>query len=167
MLDDRANRQSWQVGEGADEHDRADEQNDEREPFGFECAQADGNVPFASEISRKREDRNDHEEAADQHRSGESEVPMSVAIRGRRGQAREGAAVAGDGRGVGVEQFTETVRTGVVQRGGAPRRGRAPGAETENRRGEDHQNHHHELHVVRFDFLAQVFRGFGRPSGRR
>ena len=49
------------------------------------------------------------------------------------------------------------MRTVVVQSGQSPFADDCPGGETENVYGKDEQSQHCHLHVVRLDFLAEIF----------
>ena len=76
--------------------------------------------------SGQRHDRDDHEEAADEHGEAERDVVVRITSGGIGGQAGEGAAVVAGGGAVGVEDLAEAVRPGVVESGDWPQSLRRP-----------------------------------------
>ena len=93
-----------------------------------ECAGAGWRNFLLHQRTGQRQDRDDHEETADQHGEAESGVvPRRVA-----GQAGEGAAVVAGAGTESVKNFAQAVRAVVVQTGQAPFAHDRPGGESEN-----------------------------------
>ena len=68
MLDDGPERERGEEGEAADDQDHADQQADEQAAGGRERAGRGGNALLLRERAGNRHGRDDHEEAADEHR---------------------------------------------------------------------------------------------------
>ena len=72
VLDDRPERQRREEGEAADDQDDADHEADEQAAGRRQRAGGGGIDLLAGQRTRHRHRRNDHEEAADEHRDGAS-----------------------------------------------------------------------------------------------
>src|SRR5882757_5561564 len=112
MLDDRAERERREEGETADDQDDADDQADEQAAGGRQCAGRGRDRFLAGERARQRHRRHDHEEAADEHRTGERKI-VEEGVAGEPGERR--AVIAGR-RGEGIEHFGKAVRAGIGHR---------------------------------------------------
>ena len=113
MLDDRSERERREEGQAADDQDHADDQADEQAAGGRERAGRWRNRFLLRERAGDRHGRDDHPEAADEHRDGAGDVVEERVA----GEAREGRAVVAGLRGVGVEHLGEAVRPGIGHRG--------------------------------------------------
>src|SRR6478609_6896633 len=155
LLDDGAESERRQEGEGTDDHDHADHQDHEQRSVGRERPRRRRDALLAHERTGQRERRDDQEEASEQHGDGEGAVhPRGV---GREPGERRSVVVAR--RRERVEQLAEAVRTGVEDRRALHR------ADEHGARGEgehDHGHHEdvdrHQLHVGGLDLLPQVLR---------
>src|SRR6516164_5365375 len=74
VLDDRPKRERWEKGETADDQDHADHEPDEQATSGRESAGRWRNRFLGDERARDRHRRDDHEEAADEHRHATCDV---------------------------------------------------------------------------------------------
>src|SRR5882724_4999472 len=162
VLGDRAKRERREEGETTDDQDDADDQADEQATRRRQRAGRRRNRLLAGERTRKRQRRHDHEEAPDEHRTGQREVVEQ----GVSGQAREGRTVIAGRRREGVEHFGKAMRTGIGHRG---HRGR----QHDSHRGpaqihqRQHQNgEHRHLDFARLDLLADIFRGAADHQAR-
>src|SRR5581483_6407349 len=97
MLDNGSKRQRREEGQAAHDQDHADDEADEQAAGGRERAHRRRNRFLAGQRAGDRHGRNDHEEAADEHRAGKGQVVEE----GVAGQAREGRAVVAGRRGEG------------------------------------------------------------------
>src|SRR5882672_4330347 len=95
VLDDRTERQRREEGETTDDQDDADDETDEQTAGGREGAGRCRNRLLGRERTRNCHRRDDHEEAADEHRTGERQVVKE----GVAGQPCEGRAVVASRRG--------------------------------------------------------------------
>src|SRR4030095_6208728 len=105
MLDDWPEAESRKKRQRTDDDDDADKEAREERRGHRERAERRRNLLLASQTSRYRERRNDHEETAEEHRQAECRV---VPVRVHTDTAECGAVVGGAG-GVRVEDFRETV----------------------------------------------------------
>src|SRR6266850_2377174 len=105
VLDDRSQSQRREEGEAADDQDHADDEADEQAAGGRQRAGRGRDRLLGGKRARQRHRRHDHEEAADEHRTGERQIVEE----GIAGQAAEGrAVVAGRGR-EGIQHLGEPV----------------------------------------------------------
>ena len=100
-----------------------------------------------------RERRDDHEEAADEHRDRERQRPEGVGC----GQAGEGGAVVSRRRRVGVEDLAEAVRALVEQALEPVRIDRGERRAAEDHQRQDRDGEHRQLHLAALDLLADIF----------
>src|SRR5262249_7265704 len=113
MFDDGPKRERREEGEAADDQDHADDQADEQSARGREGACRRRDRLLGGERAGDRHRRDDHEEAAHEHRGCAGEVvERDVA-----GETREGRTVIGGLRREGIEHLREAVRAGVGHRG--------------------------------------------------
>src|ERR1051326_3143381 len=116
MLGQRPERDGREIGQPADDRDDADQQSDKQTAIGREGAGRGRRDVLRGQRAGDREHRNDHEEAADQHREADRRV-----VEGRvRGEPAKGAAVVAGPLRIGVEPFAEAVRPGI-RHAGEPR----------------------------------------------
>src|ERR1700722_13101903 len=110
-------------GEGGKEdqttgdQDHADHEADEQTAIGRECASRDRNDLLTDQRSGDRQHRDDHQEAAHEHRQSQCVVP-EWHVGGKSG---ERTAVVAGGGDVSIQCLAEAVRSGVGQRAGADR----------------------------------------------
>src|SRR5260370_473921 len=74
LLDQRAERDGREIGEAADDRDDANQQADKQTAIGRKGAGRGRRYLLRGERSGDRQHRNDHEEAADQHRQADRRV---------------------------------------------------------------------------------------------
>src|ERR1700730_5560940 len=108
-LDDRPERERREEGETADDQDYADDQADEQAARRRQGAGRRRNRLLAGERTRHRHRRNDHEEAADKHRTRQREIIEE----GVAAKTREGRTVVAGRRGVGIQHLRKTMRAGI------------------------------------------------------
>src|SRR5215471_12825159 len=137
VLDDGAEREGGEEGESADDDDDAREQACEERPVGGEGAWTGRSDLLVHHAAGDRHDRDDHEEAAEEHRDGSRDVVEGVAR-----EAGEGRAVVARLAREGVERFAQPVRAGVVETSGAVRHDERPGREAEDDEREDEHVEH-------------------------
>ena len=115
MFDDGSECERREEGETADDQDHADDEADEEAARGGEGSGGRRHRFLGGERAGDRHRRNDHPEAADQHRDGAGDVVEEDVA----GEAGEGRTVVAGLRDVGVENFGEAVRPGIGHRGDA------------------------------------------------
>src|SRR4030088_1808789 len=155
MLDDRAERERREEGETADDQDDADDQADEQAAGGRQRAGGRRDRLLARQGARQRHRRDDHEEAADEQRTGERKI-VEEGVAGEPGERR--AVIAGC-RGEGIEHFGKAVRAGIGHRRHRRRQhhGHRGPAEIHQRQHQDREHRH--LDLAGLDLLADIFRG--------
>src|SRR5580658_8442476 len=154
MLDDGAKGEGWKESQTASDQDHADHEANEQSAIGRERASRYRNDLLAHQRSGDRQHRNDHQEAADEHRQAQCGVPE----RNIGGQSGEGAAVVAGGGDVRIQRLTETVRAGVGHRAGAGRDDHGQRGKAKHGQRQDQDAEHGHLDLLRFQFLAQIFR---------
>src|SRR6185437_784865 len=154
MLDDRTERQRREEGQTADDQDHADDEADEQAAGGRQRAGRGRDRLLAGQGSRQRHRRHDHEETADEHRTGQRQgVEEGIA-----GEAAERRAVVARGRREGIEHLGKTMRPGIGHRGHRRRQhhGDHGPAQIHQRQHQDRQHRH--LDLAGLDLLADIFR---------
>src|SRR5215475_7958603 len=112
MLGDRTKRERREERQPADDQDHADDQADEQAAGGRKRAGRRRDRLFFRERAGDRHGRDDHPEAADQHRDGAGDViKESISA-----QSGEGGPVVAGLRRVGIEHFAEAVRPRIGYR---------------------------------------------------
>ena len=166
MFHDRPQRKRREISQRGDDDHGAHQQPHEQRSVRGERAAGDGHLLLSRQTAGRRQNRNQEQEAADQHGEAEREVvPGRVCV-----DPGESAAVVAGGAGVGVQNFAEAVRSVVVHVGdGGARRipvALAPakvitelsGAEHQDAgRGGDNGQHRH-LHFLLLELLAEILR---------
>ena len=115
---------------------------------------ADGGTDLLGrERAGDRHGRDDHPEAADQHRDGAGDVVEERVA----GQAGEGRAVVAGLRGVGVEHLGEAVRAGIGHRGDRRRDHHGDRGPAEIHQRQDQDGEHRHLDLLGLDLLADIF----------
>src|SRR5262252_1455896 len=152
MLDQRAERERREEGEAADDDDDADDEADKQPAGGREGAERGRHGLLGRERAGDRHGRNDHPEAADQHRDGERDVVEQRIPR----EAGESRAVVGVGRDVGVHDLGEAVRARVGRAGKAGRGDRCDRGPAEIHQRQDEDGEHGHLDLLGLDLLADV-----------
>src|SRR5215467_3439952 len=153
MLDQRAERERREEGEAADDDDDADDEADKQTAGGREGAERGRHGLLGRERAGDRHGRNDHPEAADQHRDGEREVVEQRIAR----EAGESRAVVGVGRDVGVHDLGEAVRARIGRASKAGRGDRCDRGPAEIHQRQDEDGEHGHLDLLGLDLLADVF----------
>src|SRR3984957_17892257 len=154
VLDDRPEGNGWEEDQTTGDRDDAHHQADEQRPIGREGAGGSRHDLLADQRTGDRHHRDDHQEAADEHREAQRIVPE----RHVGGQASEGAAVVAGGRDVGIEHLGEAVRAGVVRGAGSDRQDRRNRGEAQHRERQGRNGKHRHLRLFRFELLAEIFR---------
>src|SRR6185312_5966060 len=154
VLDDGAERQRREKGQGADQHDDADQQDDEQRSMGGQRAGTRGHQLLARQRPGNGKGRNGQPETGDEHVDGTGDVVEG----GVGADSSERAAVVVPLRGEGVEDLAEAMGAGVRDRlrtGLDHHRDRR-----EEQHDERHDEHHERGHLdlVGLDLLAQVLR---------
>lgn len=141
MLHYRPERQCRKKVQRADQQYGADQECNESAARYGERARTRGGHLLSCKRSCHRQDRDDHQEAANQHRKSQGDV-----VPGRIGaQSGERAAVVGGAGTVGIEDFTQAMRPGIVQSCQSPLARHGPGGKSEDGDGEHQQRQHGHL----------------------
>src|SRR5882672_8643935 len=154
VLDDRAERERREEGEAADDQDDADDEADEQAARRWQSPGRRRNRFLGCQRSRQRHRRHDHEEAAEEHRTG----PCEIVEEGVACEATERRAVVAGLRGEGIEHLGEAVRTGVGHRRHCRRHYNSYRGPTEIEQRQYEHGQHRHLDFPRLDFLADIFR---------
>src|SRR3954470_17611471 len=154
MLDDGAEGEGREEGEAADDQDHADDEADEQPARGREGARGRRDRFLGGQRTRDRHRRDDHEEAADEHRACEREIVEE----GVAGEAREGRAVVAGRRGEGIEHLGEAMRPGIRHRGDRRRIDHADRGPSQIHQRQHQDREHRHLHFARLDLLADILR---------
>src|SRR5512140_864662 len=152
VLHDGSERESREEREGAYDQDHADEEHDEHGPVHRERADRLGDFLLRRERSRDAEERDDHQEAPEEHRDAQRHV-VEVGIRVQSG---ERTAVVSRGARKRIENLRQAVRTRVVQTGEARLRDDTESGSDQDRERENQHGEHRELHFFGLDLLAEV-----------
>ena len=130
-------------------------QADEQAAIGWEGAGRRRDRLLGRERAGNGHGRDDHEEAADEHRDGAGRV-----VEGRvAGDAAERRAVIAGARGEEIENLGEAVRPWIGDRGHRRRHHRGDGRPAQIHERQDEDGEHGHLHFLGLDFLADIFRG--------
>src|SRR3954452_23929142 len=175
LLDDGAEREDGEEGQGGDDEDHAEHRGDEQRSVGRERSDRGGDAPLAHERAGQRQRGDDEEEASEQHHHRERAVhrqrgndeeeasekhphgERAVHEAGVGGEAGERRAVVVARRGEGVDELREPVRSGV-----GDRHVRDGAHERRDGDADEHDRRHHEdvdrdqLHLGGLDLLAEV-----------
>ena len=153
LFGDRAEGESGEELEAADDEDDAGQEADEEQAMGGEGAGRGGEARLAGERSRDRHHRHDIGEPAEHHRDAERRVPPRAVRR----EATKGGAIVSGRRRIGIEDLGEAVRTGIAETRERCRQDGGDGREAEDRRGQDQDGEHGHLHFLGLDLLAEIF----------
>src|SRR6267378_4933978 len=154
MLDDRTERERREEGETANDQDHADDEADEQAARGRQRAGRRWNRLLAGQRTRQRHRRDDHEEAADEHRTGERHV-VEEGVAGQPGESR--TVIAGCRR-IGIEHFGEAMRAGIRHRRDSRRQHHGHRGPAEIHQRQNQNGEHRHLDIARLDLLADIFR---------
>src|SRR6185437_4363088 len=111
MLYDWPERKSRKVSERAHDEDNADQQTYKKRAMSWKSSGRHGHLPLRRERAGDGEQRQQHQESANQHRETERQVVPG----GIRVDACEGASVICGTACVGVKDFREAVRAGIIR----------------------------------------------------
>src|ERR1035441_6111209 len=151
VLDDRAQRVSWEERERTDDEDDAEQEHHERRRGRAERTDRRRDALLPRQRAGQRDGRNDEQETAANHAYAGQQVVVRVAA-----HAGEGAAVVLRRRGEHVENLGEAVRRVVAQRRQAARdhhrdRRRYEREDRQHQRPQDR-----ELDLPALDLLSEV-----------
>src|SRR2546430_961349 len=153
MFDNGAQGERGEEGQPTDDHDHADHEADEEPAGRRERACRRRHRLLFRERARDCHGRDDHPEAADQHRDGAGEVVEHDIS----GEPRKGRAVVAGLRGVGVEHLGEAVRSRIGHRRDGGRNHHGNRGPTEIHQRQDQNGEHRHLHLFGLDLLTDVF----------
>src|SRR5574340_466695 len=98
MLDNRPEREGWEVDQAADDQNDADQQADEEATRSRECARRGRNELLTHERTRYSQHRNDEEEASHQY----GETDRQIVKEGVGAETGEGAPIVPGALGISV-----------------------------------------------------------------
>src|SRR5215471_6536731 len=106
VLHNRSQRQRREERERSNDHHHSHQQGHKQRTVGGECAGRDRHQFLLRQTARRRQQRNDHQEAAPQH----GEPQRGVQVRRIGAQTGKRASVVTGGARIGVQDLRETVR---------------------------------------------------------
>src|SRR5580658_2503555 len=162
VLEDRPQAERREKCKRADDQNHGDQQEREQRRGNREGAHRFRHDFLARQISGDCQHRNHHEEAAEKHVERAADVvPGRVPV-----QPGEGRAVIAGHRGVGVQNLRQAVRTGIGNGRSAEGRDDGDAGKHEYDHAKDQHRQHGHLHVVGFDFLAEILRRAANHQAR-
>src|SRR5580700_5280677 len=113
MFQNRSQAKGREKSKRANDQDGGDQQNGEQRPGNGKSSKRRGSKALFREVSRNGQNRNHHEESAEQHRGrGAGVVPEGVGI-----DSSKCGTVIADGRSVGIEDLRKAMGAWIANAG--------------------------------------------------